>query len=56
MNERGPLTIRVEDAGNANINTVLAMETISQCLRDTLAFVVTGTGANGVHMSPAAKS
>lgn len=48
-----PLTIRVENAHHTDIDAVLAMEAVCQCLRDTLAFIVTCTGTNRVYVTPA---
>ena len=46
-------TVGVEDTSNADVNTVLTMESVSQSLRNTLSFVVASTRADWVHMSPA---
>lgn len=47
------LTIGVEDTRHTDIDTVLTVVAVGECLRYTLTLIVAGTGANRVHMPPA---
>lgn len=46
-------TVGVEDTRNTDVDAILTMETVCQCLRDTLTFIVARTRTDGVDVSPA---
>ena len=45
-------TVGVENASNANINAVLPVETVGQCLRNAFPLIVAGAGADRINVAP----
>lgn len=49
----GGRTVSIKDAGDSNVNAVLAMESVRQSFSYTFAFVIASTGSDGVDVTPA---
>ena len=52
-NNENRLTVSVEDTCDPNINSILTVKAIRECLGNTLTLIIAGSGSDRIHMSPA---
>ena len=51
-NNESRLAVSVEDTRNPNINSILTVKAVRECLSNTLALIIAGSWSDRIHMPP----